>query len=54
MKAYDAKHYLLKAELHWERVEDTARYPFSLPALAARVAYEDTEHFTITRQLIED
>jgi len=34
MKAYEARHYLLKAELMWERVEDRATYPFSLPAVA--------------------
>ena len=34
MKAYEARHYLLKAELRWERVEDRSRYPYSLPAVA--------------------
>lgn len=35
MKAYEARHYLLKAELRWERVEDRRSYPYSLPAIAA-------------------
>ena len=35
MKDFEAKHYLLRAEFHRERVQDTARYPFSLPAVAA-------------------
>lgn len=35
MKAYEARHYLLKADLRWEDVEDRFRYPFSLPAIAA-------------------
>jgi predicted ATPase len=34
MNAYEARHYLLKAELRWERVEDRSRYPYSLPAVA--------------------
>lgn len=34
MKAYEARHYLLKAELQWEKVEDRSRYPYSLPAVA--------------------
>ncbi|WP_395661144.1 AAA family ATPase [Aestuariivirga sp.] len=34
MKAYEARHYLLKAELLWDRVEDRATYPFSLPAIS--------------------
>jgi predicted ATPase len=33
VKAFEAKHYLLKAEMQWDRVEDRARYPFSLPVL---------------------
>jgi len=34
MKAYESRHYLLKAELMWDRVEDRAPYPYSVPALA--------------------
>ena len=34
MKDYQSKHYLLRAELMWERVEDRAQYPFALPAIA--------------------
>lgn len=34
MKAFEAQHYLLKAELQWEKVEDRSRYPYSLPAVA--------------------
>jgi predicted ATPase len=34
MKAYEAKHYLLRAELMWERVEDRSEYPYALPAIA--------------------
>jgi predicted ATPase len=34
MTADEARHYLLKAELRWERVEDRSCYPFSLPAVA--------------------
>jgi predicted ATPase len=33
MKAYEAKHYLLKAQVLWDRVEDRNHYPFSLPVL---------------------
>lgn len=33
MRAYEASHYLLSAELMWEQVEDRTRYPYSLPAL---------------------
>lgn len=34
MKAYEARHYLLRAELVWERVADRSLYPFALPAMA--------------------
>lgn len=34
MRAYEARHYLLSAELMWERVEDRTRYPYNLPAIA--------------------
>lgn len=34
MKAYEARHYLLRAELMWERVEDRLTYPYDLPAIA--------------------
>lgn len=34
MKSYEARHYLLKAQMMWERVDDRSRYPFSLPAIA--------------------
>jgi predicted ATPase len=33
MKAYESRHYLLKAELMWDRVEDRVPYPYSVPAL---------------------
>ncbi len=33
MKNYEAKHYLLKAELLWNSVGDRKAYPFSLPVL---------------------
>ena len=33
MKAFEAKHYLLKAELLWDRVQDREAYPFGLPVL---------------------
>lgn len=35
MKAYEARHYLLTAELMWDRVQDRSRYPYSLPAVAS-------------------
>lgn len=35
MKAYEARHYLLKAEVRWDKVENRSTYPFSLPAIAA-------------------
>lgn len=34
MRSYEAKHYLLKAEILWEKVEDRNRFPFSLPAIS--------------------
>ena len=34
MKSFEAKHYLLRAELLWDRVGNRAEYPFSLPAVA--------------------
>lgn len=33
MKAFEAKHYLLKAELLWDQVHDSKAYPFGLPVL---------------------
>ena len=33
MKAYEAKHYLLTAEMQWEKVVDREAFPFSLPVL---------------------
>lgn len=35
MKAYEANHYLLKADLRWELIEDRSHYPYSLPSIAA-------------------
>jgi predicted ATPase len=34
MKAYEAKHYLLSAQMMWDRVKDRAVYPYALPAVA--------------------
>ncbi len=34
MKAFDAKHYLLSAQILWERIEDKSIYPYSLPAIS--------------------
>ena len=34
MKSYEAKHYLLRAEMMWERVQDRSVYPYALPAIA--------------------
>jgi predicted ATPase len=34
MKSFEAKHYLLKAELLWDRVEDRSAFPFALDAIA--------------------
>ncbi|MCA3559755.1 MAG: AAA family ATPase [Aestuariivirga sp.] len=34
MKAFEARHYLLSAELLWERVADRSAYPYALPAIA--------------------
>ncbi len=33
MKAFEARHYLLKAELLWEKVKDKDAYPYVLPVL---------------------
>lgn len=33
MKAFEARHYLLKATLLWDRVQDRESYPYSLPVL---------------------
>jgi predicted ATPase len=33
MKSFEAKHYLLRAQMLWDRVEDKTAYPFSLPVL---------------------
>src|SRR5436190_16565154 len=35
MKAFEAMHYLLRAELMWDRVEDRTVYPYSLPAVSS-------------------
>jgi predicted ATPase len=35
MKAYEAKHYLLKAEVLWDRVGKRDSYPFDLPVMKA-------------------
>jgi predicted ATPase len=35
MKAFEARHYLLRAKLMWDRVEDRSAYPYSLPAIAS-------------------
>lgn len=40
MKSYEAGHYLLTAELVWDRVTDPDIYPFSLPALASLQSIE--------------
>ena len=34
MKSFEAEHYLLRAELLWDRVENRSRYPFALPAVS--------------------
>lgn len=34
MKAYEAKHYLMSAQILWDRVENHEAYPFSLPAIS--------------------
>src|SRR5438105_3196580 len=34
MKSYEAKHYLLRAELLWDRVEDRSAFPYCLPAVS--------------------
>jgi predicted ATPase len=34
MKSFEAKHYLLSAQVLWDRVKDRSAYPFSLPAVA--------------------
>ena len=34
MKAYEAKHYLMNAQILWDRVEDRTTYPFSLSAIS--------------------
>ena len=33
MKAFEAEHYLLGAEILWDRVKDRNVYPFNLPAV---------------------
>ncbi len=35
MKSFEAKHYLLKAEMLWDRVQNREDYPFNLPVLKA-------------------
>jgi predicted ATPase len=35
MKSFEAKHYLLKAEMQWDRVQNREGYPFNLPVLKA-------------------
>ncbi len=34
MKSYEAKHYLMSAQILWDRVESRDAYPFSLPAIS--------------------
>jgi predicted ATPase len=34
MKSYEAKHYLMSAQILWDRVENREAYPFSLPAIS--------------------
>lgn len=34
MKSFEAKHYLLRAELLWDRVKDRSAFPFGLPAVS--------------------
>lgn len=34
MKAFEARHYLLSAELLWDRVADRDAFPYALPAIA--------------------
>jgi len=34
VKAFEAKHYLLEAQILWDRVEDRTVYPFCLPAIS--------------------
>jgi predicted ATPase len=34
MKAYEAKHYLMSAQILWDRVANREAYPFSLPAIS--------------------
>ena len=34
MKDVDARHYLLRAEILWDRIADRSVYPFSLPAMS--------------------
>jgi len=34
VKAYEARHYLLTAEMQWDKVANRADYPFALPVLA--------------------
>jgi predicted ATPase len=46
MKAFEARHYLLKAEMLWDRVENRAAYPFDLPVMKA--FHELTFHPKVT------
>lgn len=34
MKAFEAKHYLLEAQILWDRVTDRSIYPFNLPTIS--------------------
>jgi predicted ATPase len=34
MKSFEARHYLLRAEMLWDRVDDHSAYPYALPAVA--------------------
>jgi predicted ATPase len=49
VKAFEAKHYLLKAELLWDSVKDRDSYPFSLPVLKgfAEIAFHPKVTFLI-------
>ncbi len=34
MKSFEAEHYLLRAELLWDRIEDRSAFPFTLPVVS--------------------
>jgi predicted ATPase len=35
MKSFEAKHYLLRARMEWDRVQNRDNYPYALPAVAS-------------------